>query len=87
MVRPWLFRHQPKMVQAFRMTASSLTTFALSYTLGLPQGFWAVITTLIVTQSNVGGSLKAGLDRFVGSLFGTVYGSAVAFAIPHTNTV
>jgi len=65
------------------MTTSSLAAFALAQALALPQGFWAVITALIVTQSNVGGSLKAALDRFIGSVFGAVYGSAVAFAIPH----
>jgi uncharacterized membrane protein YccC len=65
------------------MTASSLAAFALAVALGLPQGFWAVITALIVTQSNVGGSLKTALDRFVGSVCGAVYGGAVAFAIPH----
>ena len=77
------FRHGPKAVQALRMTVSSLGAFALAQALALPQGFWAVITALIVTQSNVGGSLKAALDRFIGSVFGAVYGSAVAFAIPH----
>src|SRR4051812_41511463 len=76
-------RHGPKAVQALRMTASSLAAFGLAQALALPQGFWAVITALIVTQSNVGGSLKAALDRFIGSVFGAVYGSAVAFAIPH----
>ena len=65
------------------MTASSLAAFALAWALALPQGFWAVITALIVTQSNVGGSLKAAVDRFIGSVFGAVYGSAVAFLIPH----
>jgi uncharacterized membrane protein YccC len=68
-----------------RMTASSLATFALAEALGLPQEFWAVITALIVTQSNVGGSLKAALDRFTGSLLGAVYGGAVAFMIPHAD--
>src|SRR5689334_20411364 len=82
-MRDRLARHRPKMVQALRMTASSLATFALARALGLPQGFWAVITALIVTQSNVGGSLKAAFDRFAGSLSGAVFGSAVAFAIPH----
>src|SRR3954463_7868909 len=77
------FRHGPKAVQALRMTVSSLAAFALAHAFALPQGFWAVITALIVTQSNVGGSLKAAFDRFVGSVFGAVYGSAVAFAIPH----
>src|SRR3954454_13020796 len=77
------FRHGPKAVQALRMTTSSLAAFALAQALALPQGFWAVITALIVTQANVGGSLKTALDRFIGSVFGAVYGSAVAFAIPH----
>jgi uncharacterized membrane protein YccC len=65
------------------MTASSVAAFALAQAFSLPQSFWAVITALIVTQSNVGGSLKAAFDRFMGSVFGAVYGSAVAFAIPH----
>ena len=65
------------------MTVASVTTFVLAHAHGLPQGFWAVITALIVTQSSVGGSLKAAADRFAGSVFGVVYGGAVAFAIPH----
>jgi uncharacterized membrane protein YccC len=85
LVSRWLSRNRSKLVQALRMTVSSLATFAFAEALGLPQGFWAVITALIVTQSNVGGSLKAALDRFAGSLLGAVYGSAVAFAIPHAD--
>lgn len=81
--RDRLARHRGKGLHALRMTASSLAAFALAALLGLPQGFWAVITALIVTQSNVGGSLKAALDRFVGSVCGAVYGGAVAFLIPH----
>lgn len=81
--RRGISRHRPKLVQALRMTTSALAAFALAAALGLPQGFWAVITALIVTQGSVGGSLKAALDRFVGSVFGAVYGGAVAFAIPH----
>ena len=72
-------RHGPKAVQALRMTVSSLGAFALAQALALPQGFWAVIAALIVTQSIAGGSLKAALDRFIGSVFGAVYGSAVPF--------
>ena len=85
MASGWLSRNRTKLVQALRMTASSLAAFVVAEALGLPQGFWAVITALIVTQSNVGGSLKAALDRFVGSLLGAVYGSAVAFMIPHAD--
>ena len=42
----WLSRNRSKLVQALRMTASSLATFALAEALGLPQEFWAVITAL-----------------------------------------
>ena len=71
------------MWQALRMTASAAVTFALGSALGLSQGFWAVIAAIIVTQSNIGGSLKAALEQLVGSLCGAVYGAAIAFAIPH----
>ena len=37
--------------------------FRLSFVLA--PGYWAVLTALIVTQSSVGGSLKAALDRFI----------------------
>ncbi|TGD96595.1 FUSC family protein [Methylobacterium nonmethylotrophicum] len=76
-------RHRSRLTQALRMTAASLATFVLAESLDLPQAYWAVITALIVTQSSVGGSLKAALDRFLGSVLGACYGGAVAFAIPH----
>jgi uncharacterized membrane protein YccC len=80
-------RHRSQIVHALRMTVSSLAAFAAARALGLPQSFWAVITALIVTQSNVGGSLKAAFDRFVGSVFGAIYGSVVAFTIPHEHAL
>ena len=83
-LRPsWLARHRPKLWLALRMTASSLVAYALAVAFALPQGYWAVLTALIVTQTSVGGSLKAALDRFIGSICGAVYGAAVAIAIPH----
>lgn len=71
------------LVQALRMTAAALAAFGLTAALGLAQPFWAVITALIVVQSNVGGSLKAALDRFAGSVCGALYGGLVAMIVPH----
>jgi uncharacterized membrane protein YccC len=82
-LRGRISRHRPKAVQALRMTLSGLGALALASALDLAQGFWAVITALIVSQSSVGGSLKAAWERFLGSVFGAVYGGAVALAIPH----
>ena len=65
------------------MTTSTAVTFAFGSALDLSQSFWAVIAALIVTQSSIGGTLKAGLEQFIGSVFGAVWGAAVTLAIPH----
>jgi Fusaric acid resistance protein-like len=46
----------------------------------MSQSYWAVITALIIVQGSVGGTLAAGLDRFVGTLAGAVLGAAAALA-------
>jgi len=58
---------------------------ALGELLGLPRSYWAVLTAVIVTQANVGGSIKATLDRLIGTLAGAIYGGAVALLIPAEN--
>ena len=65
------------------MTTSTAVTFAFGSALDLSQSFWAVIAALIVTQSSIGGTLKAGLEQFIGSVFGAVWGAAITLAIPH----
>jgi uncharacterized membrane protein YccC len=65
-----------------RLVIRALTAAALSLViadaLALPQSYWAVFTALIIVQGSVGGTLAAGLDRFVGTLAGAVLGAAVA---------
>jgi len=68
------------------MTLSSLVAFVVASALELPQGYWAVLTALIVTQTSVGQSLKAALDRFAGSVCGAVYGGSVDLLVPHGHT-
>ena len=53
----------------------------------LPQGYWAVLTAIIVTQNSVGGSSKAAIDRLVGSICGVLVGALAAVLLPaHTPT-
>ena len=68
---------------ALRTTLAGLATFALAEALQLPQGYWAVLTSVIIMQGSVGGSLKAGIDRLIGSFAGAIWGVAVTLAIPH----
>src|SRR4051794_10349343 len=77
----WLTRHRPEMVHAVRLTTAGIAAFTLFRALGMPHALWAVITALLVTQSSVGGSLKAALDQLVRSLFGAAYGVLVALVI------
>ena len=55
---------------AVRVAVAGAASFALAEALGLAQGYWAVFTSVIVTQASVGGSLKATVDRLTGTLGG-----------------
>lgn len=68
---------------AARITLACLGAYGVADLAGLPQSFWAVLTALLVTQSSVGGSIKAMSDRFVGTLLGGVWGVMVSLLIPH----
>jgi uncharacterized membrane protein YgaE (UPF0421/DUF939 family) len=78
----WLGRHRAEARLSLRITVAGLLTFALVHVLELHQGYWAVLTAVIVIQGNVGGSLKAAVDRLVATLGGGAYGVLVALAIP-----
>ena len=80
--RPWLMRRSDRLWLAMRMLVSATLAYALALAFGLPQGYWAVLTTIIVTQASVGGSLKAAFDRLVGSVCGALVGAAAALLLP-----
>src|SRR6202795_2274244 len=79
----WIARHRPEMRLSLQMTIAGLTAFAAAHLLGLGQVYWAVLTAVIVTQASVGGSLKASLDRFFGTIGGGAWGVAISVALPH----
>ena len=66
-----------------RITIAGLTAFALIQVLPLPQGYWVLLTAVLVVQSSVGGSLKAAIDRVIGTLIGALYGALIASIMPH----
>jgi len=68
---------------ALRTTLAGLITFGLGHVLGLPQAYWAVLTSVIVVQASVATSLKAGADRMLGTVAGAVWGVIVTLTIPH----
>jgi uncharacterized membrane protein YccC len=78
-------RHRARLWLVLRMMISTTLAYALATAFQLPQGYWAVLTAIIVTQNSVGGSLKAAFDRLVGSTCGALIGTLAAILLPvHT---
>jgi uncharacterized membrane protein YccC len=67
-----------------RVTAAGLIALALVDAFNFPlHGLWAVLTAIVVTQTSVGGSVRATLEYLVGTLGGAVYAAALGVLIPH----
>lgn len=74
-------RAWPRLRQAIQTTIAACAAYFIVEAFGLSQGFWAVMTAILVTQANVGASLGLAFDRLVGSLVGVLVGGAVAVAL------
>lgn len=72
---------------ALRVTIAGVLAYAVTRFFDMPQGYWAVITAVVVMQASVGGSLKAAIERFSGTLAGAVYGGVIAAFIPHDSAL
>ena len=62
--------------QGLQLAASVALSFLASGLLGLPQGFWAVMSALIVMRANPDATLDAGRDRVLGTVAGAFAGVA-----------
>ena len=51
--------------------------------MGVSEGYWAVITAVVVTQPMLSDTLSAGRDRIVGTLVGAAVGFLVLEAADH----
>jgi uncharacterized membrane protein YccC len=75
---------RPQLRLCLRVTIAAIVSYLLAQLLTVPlAGLWAVLTSVVVTQMSVGGSLKAAVEYAVGTLGGAVYAGAVGALIPH----
>jgi uncharacterized membrane protein YccC len=81
----WLQSHRAELRLSVRATTAGVLAFVVATLLNLPQGYWAVFTAIVVMQASVGGSVKTGIDWFVGTVGGAVFGVAIATLVPHEN--
>jgi uncharacterized membrane protein YccC len=68
--------------QGMRTGFAGAAAYLLAASLALPQGYWAVITAVLITQQTVGATLQAVRDRLVGTIAGAVIGFLMALATP-----
>ena len=50
----WLAQHRPELRLSVQMTVAGLAAYAVGHLLGLSQIYWAVLTSVIVTQASIG---------------------------------
>src|SRR5258708_8331137 len=82
----WCRRRGAEFRLSLRMTAAGLVAYALAEAFGLAQGYWAVLTAIIVVQASLGGSLQAVIARLVGTPGGPAFGAAIALLVPPPGT-
>jgi uncharacterized membrane protein YccC len=69
----------PAWRQAVRVTAAAVLAYLGTTWFGLPEGYWAVITCLVIVQGSLGATLDAGISRAYGTVAGGVLGGAGAW--------
>ena len=65
-----------------RTAAATVTAFLAARLFGLPEPYWAPITTLVITQSSLGAAFSVSWKRFVGTALGALVGALVASHFP-----
>ena len=66
-----------QMHQAFRLLSACALAGGCATLTGLPEGYWAVITAIVVMQPELSKTLSAGRDRIAATLVGAVFGMAL----------
>ena len=80
-VGSWIGRHKAELRLAIRVSVAGLLALLLAEVFNLPQAVWAAITAVIVVQASVGASLKAAMDRLVGTIGGAAVGALAALGL------
>ena len=88
----WFRNHYAQYRLALRITLAGLLAYVLCRLFGLSQAHQAALTAIIVMQGSVGASLKAVMERLLGSLGGALWAVIVVIALQnlhqfHTVTV
>jgi uncharacterized membrane protein YccC len=62
-------------VHSARTAVAAVISLIVARALGLPEAYWATITTLIIMQSTLGAALAVSEQRFAGTAVGALMGA------------
>lgn len=71
-------RYLPVARHAARLVVATLATHAAAVALDLPQGYWAVMSAVLVIQVSIGATVIMGRERLLGTLLGAAIGVVVS---------
>ncbi len=67
-----------------RVAVAATAAYSAYHLFGLPQGYWAVFSAVIVVQSSIGATLTLSIERMMGTVAGAVIGGLAVWLHPHT---
>jgi len=65
-----------------RTAVAAIASLLVARLFGLPESYWAPISTLVITQSSLGAAFTVSCKRFVGTALGALVGGLVASHFP-----
>ena len=65
-------------IHSAQTAVAAVVALLVARLLGMPEGYWASITALIVMQSTFGAALRVSAQRFIGTAIGAVLGAMAA---------
>jgi uncharacterized membrane protein YccC len=67
----------PRVRQAIQTTVAAVAAYLVATYFALPQGYWSVMTAILVVQASVGGSLGLAIDRLLATVLGAAIGGVL----------
>ena len=77
----------PVVEHSARTAVAAIASLLVARLFGLPEAYWATVTTLVIAQSSLGAALGISWERFVGTAIGALVGGVAAtYFAPHALT-
>ena len=86
-VRTWLASHRVELGLCLRVAISAVLTFVAAQLIHLAIPLWAVLTAVILTQLNVGRSVKASIDYFIATVGAAIYAGLIGTLVPQADEI